>query len=116
MTKKKEVKKFEKKVTDARSDPIPKPSMFPAARPPRGYMPSRPVPNSSLGVSMTLNEGSGGSRVESVLGVSPILATSCPTLCVSGRDSVASDRSDVIQVSLKNTENLFETFLSLTVQ
>jgi hypothetical protein len=62
-------------------------------------------------VSMTLNEGSGGSRVESVLGVSPILATSCPTLCVSGRDSVASDRSDVIQVSLKNTEN----FLAILV-
>ena len=32
-------------------DIIPKPPMFPAARPPRGYVPPKPVPNASYGMS-----------------------------------------------------------------
>ena len=54
--KKQTVKKLEKKVSDARSDPIPKPQMFPAARPPRDQVPLRTMPNSSLGVAATLND------------------------------------------------------------
>ena len=70
--KKQVVKKVEKKLNDPRSDPIPKPPMFPAPRPPRDQIPQRTVPNSSLGVRNALNDGS-SSRGDSVLGVSPLL-------------------------------------------
>ena len=93
---KKQVKKAEKKLNDPRSDPIPKPPMFPTSRPPRGQNPPRAIHNSSLGVASALNDVSSSSRGESVLGVSPSLAASCPAL--SGRDSVDSGHSDVIQV------------------
>jgi hypothetical protein len=42
---------FEKKVYDARSDPIPKPPQYPCARPPRNYIPQRQIPNASPGVT-----------------------------------------------------------------
>ena len=37
------------------TDPIPKPPMAPAARPPRGYVPPKPTPNLSGGVSYAVN-------------------------------------------------------------
>ena len=104
---KKVVKKFEKKIYDARSDPIPKPAMYPAPRPPRDHIPQRVVPNSSLGVTMALADGS-SPRGDSVLGVSPHLAVSCPALSVptSGRVSEASNHSDVIHMIIKQVRIL----------
>ncbi len=50
-------KKKVEKTKDARKDPIPKPSMFPAARPPRGYVPPCALPNSSYGVTSAIMGG-----------------------------------------------------------
>ena len=92
------VKKAEKKLNDPRSDPIPKPPMFPTSRPPRGLLPKKAIHNSSLGVAAAVKANDSlSSRGESVLGVSPSLAVSCPAL--SGRDSVDSGHSEVIQVT-----------------
>ena len=96
---KQQVKKVDKKLNDPRSDPIPKPPMFPTSRPARGLLPKKAIHNSSLAVAAAMNAADSlSSRGESVLGVSPSLAVSCPVL--SGRDSVDSGHSEVIQVKL----------------
>jgi hypothetical protein len=53
------VNKGDRKIYDARSDPIPKPPQYPAARPPRGYVPPRQATNTSLGVAGSFAGGHG---------------------------------------------------------
>ena len=105
---KKAVKLTKTKTRDPRYCPIPKPPQFPAARPPREYVPVKQVPNSSSGVSGTMGGNyldssnmpaaprgrrisGGGGNGHSRLNVPP----------TSGRNSAASDHSDVIQMLIK---------------
>ena len=102
------VKLTKTKNKDPRYCPIPKPPQFPAARPPREYIPVKQVPNSSSGVSGTMGGNysnnnnmpaaprgrrisGGGGNGHSRLNVPP----------TSGRNSAASDHSDVIQMLIK---------------
>ena len=105
---KRAVKLTKTKTRDPRYCPIPKPPQFPAARPPREYVPVKQVPNSSSGVSGTMGGNyldssnmpaaprgrrisGGGGNGRSRLNVPP----------TSGRNSAASDHSDVIQMLIK---------------
>ena len=83
---------FDKKIPDARSDPIPKPPQYPCARPPRGYVPPRPVPNASPGLTKSLSSRSSVSS-SNVAVVSPLPIKSS----MSSPPSVISDHCGTYQ-------------------
>ena len=78
---------FDKKVVDPRADPIPKPPQYPCARPPRNYVPPRPVPNASPGMSMTMS-GRNSVVSSNVAVVSPL-----PTKTISSTASTPARNS-----------------------
>lgn len=94
----KKAKKLDK-VKDPRHDPIPKPSMFPAARPPRGYVPPCALPNASPGVTAAIT-GSYGPMGYG--GGDGLLMTPGRSGYRSGRaSSIDSDSGEVISMMIK---------------
>ena len=90
---------------DPRYCPIPKPPQFPAARPPREYVPVKQVPNSSSGVASSVPQkyadiaGPRSRRISGGNGNGYSNLNVPPTR--SGRNSAVSDQGDVIQMLIK---------------
>jgi hypothetical protein len=107
-TKRKAVKLTKTKNKDPRYCPIPKPPQFPAARPPREYVPVKQVPNSSSGVSGSMSTNfidssnmPAAPRVRRISGGGGYGHSSLNVPPTSGRNSAASDQGDVIQMLIK---------------
>ena len=92
---------FDRKVADPRADPIPKPPQYPCARPPRGYVPPKPVPNASPGMSMTMS-GRNSVVSSNVAVVSPLpTKTISSTSSTPARSSFAGDKCGTFQMYIK---------------
>ncbi len=110
VTTKVDTPKLDRKIVDPRSDPIPKPSQFPSARPPRDYVPPKVTPNASAGVTGTLLNSCSGrassidSDSEVIAGVvtgaaaaDPIVTNPPPPICQVSYDSVYDVPSNYVR-------------------